>query len=440
MRPCGRCRILQYVECIYETPVRQSKANLRTELEQLRRQQRSSDSVFAALIRSEFWEGVLQRLRRGDNVESISDWLDSALPGAGAGPSAIPPSAAPSTPLAPTWRPSRPIPAPPGSAFTPALADRPVPDSSPLSGQPPGDNSPWGVGGAGAGHFSPQSQPLPTRADLASRRHELDHQRAPVADRRHQPRPVPRRRQQQQRPRRQLALPGPGPRARDARGQRGARVEGAGERVDRHHRRRLSGAPPPGPLLLLGVSHLRLAQQGALRQGLPGRPPPLLLVHPGQRPARPGCRFSSQPNTRAVPDDPYTSGDHFFAECQRPLRPGARPPQPSPPSRPWASCPSARPAAAATRRAGTTPARASAWPSRWACTTSTTDTNDDEDELAVQSATFWGAFALDQCVSPSLPLSSPRLTWDPPSPAPGRSPPAPCPSARRSPICRQSRA
>ena len=30
-----------------------------------------------------------------------------------------------------------------------------------------------------------------------------------------------------------------------------------------------------------------------------------------------GCRFSTQPNTRAVPDDPYTSGDHFFKECQR---------------------------------------------------------------------------------------------------------------------------
>ncbi len=30
-----------------------------------------------------------------------------------------------------------------------------------------------------------------------------------------------------------------------------------------------------------------------------------------------GCRFSTQPNTRATPDDPYTSGDHFFKECRR---------------------------------------------------------------------------------------------------------------------------
>lgn len=33
-----------------------------------------------------------------------------------------------------------------------------------------------------------------------------------------------------------------------------------------------------------------------------------------------GCRFSSHPATRAAPDDPYTSGDHFFRECARQLR------------------------------------------------------------------------------------------------------------------------
>ncbi len=30
-----------------------------------------------------------------------------------------------------------------------------------------------------------------------------------------------------------------------------------------------------------------------------------------------GCRFSSQPNARSNPDDPHTSGNHFFKECQR---------------------------------------------------------------------------------------------------------------------------
>ncbi|KAB5581170.1 hypothetical protein GE09DRAFT_1085371, partial [Coniochaeta sp. 2T2.1] len=33
-----------------------------------------------------------------------------------------------------------------------------------------------------------------------------------------------------------------------------------------------------------------------------------------------GCRFSSHPSARANPDDPYTSGDHFFKECVRQLR------------------------------------------------------------------------------------------------------------------------
>jgi hypothetical protein len=30
-----------------------------------------------------------------------------------------------------------------------------------------------------------------------------------------------------------------------------------------------------------------------------------------------GCRFSTQPRTRANPEDPYTSGDHFFQESLR---------------------------------------------------------------------------------------------------------------------------
>jgi len=30
-----------------------------------------------------------------------------------------------------------------------------------------------------------------------------------------------------------------------------------------------------------------------------------------------GCRFSTKPNTRANPNDPRTSGDHFFQECVR---------------------------------------------------------------------------------------------------------------------------
>ncbi|KAM3505124.1 hypothetical protein MY11210_008087 [Beauveria gryllotalpidicola] len=76
--PCGRCKA-QKVECVYEMPVRQSKENLRTEIEQLRHRQRSSDQVFSALVRSNLWEDVLGRLRNGQSVDSISDWLGSNL-------------------------------------------------------------------------------------------------------------------------------------------------------------------------------------------------------------------------------------------------------------------------------------------------------------------------------------------------------------------------
>ncbi|KAM3540279.1 hypothetical protein ARSEF1564_006798 [Beauveria bassiana] len=76
--PCGRCKA-QKVECVYEMPVRQSKENLRTEIEQLRHRQRSSNQVFSALVRSNLWEDVLGRLRNGQSVDSISDWLGSNL-------------------------------------------------------------------------------------------------------------------------------------------------------------------------------------------------------------------------------------------------------------------------------------------------------------------------------------------------------------------------
>ncbi|KAF7539610.1 hypothetical protein G7Z17_g12386 [Cylindrodendrum hubeiense] len=41
--PCGRCKAQKDVECFYEVPVRQSKENLRAEIENLRLRQRSND-------------------------------------------------------------------------------------------------------------------------------------------------------------------------------------------------------------------------------------------------------------------------------------------------------------------------------------------------------------------------------------------------------------
>ncbi|KAG6009570.1 hypothetical protein E4U21_001937 [Claviceps maximensis] len=74
-RPCGRCKTQPDIECIYEIPVRQSKGNLRTEIQNLRSRQRSSDQVLAALVRPDLWEEVLRRIREGQSVKNISGWL-----------------------------------------------------------------------------------------------------------------------------------------------------------------------------------------------------------------------------------------------------------------------------------------------------------------------------------------------------------------------------
>ncbi|KAM0340761.1 hypothetical protein ACHAPU_010352 [Fusarium lateritium] len=74
-KPCGRCRAQKDVECVYEIPIRQSKENLRTEIETLRQKKRSNEQVFAALVRPELWEEVLTRIRGGQSVDSISEWL-----------------------------------------------------------------------------------------------------------------------------------------------------------------------------------------------------------------------------------------------------------------------------------------------------------------------------------------------------------------------------
>lgn len=56
-------------------PVRQPKEQLRKEIALLYQHKRSSDHVFAALVQPDLCEDVLQRLRGGQSIESVSDWL-----------------------------------------------------------------------------------------------------------------------------------------------------------------------------------------------------------------------------------------------------------------------------------------------------------------------------------------------------------------------------
>ncbi|KAH8742609.1 fungal-specific transcription factor [Diaporthe sp. PMI_573] len=86
-QPCGRCSAHEDIKCHYKVPVRQSKENLRSEIEHLRRQQASSESVISALSHNAQWEEVLRRLRSGQSVDVIEDWLSSQL---SSGPGVIP--------------------------------------------------------------------------------------------------------------------------------------------------------------------------------------------------------------------------------------------------------------------------------------------------------------------------------------------------------------
>lgn len=107
-----------------------------------------------------------------------------------------------------------------------------------------------------------------------------------------------------------------------------------------------------------------------------------------------GCRFSSQPNTRSNPDDPYTSGDHFFKESQRLLYQESD----------HHKLTTIQALGIMSIREASCGRDSESWyyagqSIRLAIEMGLHQIGDDggdEDELAVQAATFWGAFALDQ--------------------------------------------
>ncbi|CAG8977768.1 hypothetical protein HYALB_00011153 [Hymenoscyphus albidus] len=74
--PCGRCTTQRGVECVYEIPVRQSKEHMRSEIEQLKTKQRQSERVLSALVQDDQPAQIIERLRRGETLESISQQLE----------------------------------------------------------------------------------------------------------------------------------------------------------------------------------------------------------------------------------------------------------------------------------------------------------------------------------------------------------------------------
>ncbi|PBP26673.1 fungal specific transcription factor domain-containing protein [Diplocarpon rosae] len=73
--PCRRC-VSQSVDCHYELPVRQSKEQMRSELGSLRTQQQQSERVLAALVSNEGADQILDQLRNGETLEHIVDRLE----------------------------------------------------------------------------------------------------------------------------------------------------------------------------------------------------------------------------------------------------------------------------------------------------------------------------------------------------------------------------
>lgn len=61
---------------MYEIPVRQSKEEMRTEIERLRAEQTLNGRIMAALVSSDESEQVLEQLRSGETLKSITERLD----------------------------------------------------------------------------------------------------------------------------------------------------------------------------------------------------------------------------------------------------------------------------------------------------------------------------------------------------------------------------
>lgn len=106
-----------------------------------------------------------------------------------------------------------------------------------------------------------------------------------------------------------------------------------------------------------------------------------------------GCRFSTQPMTRANPDDPHTSGDHFFKESQRLLAQETD----------HHTLTTIQALGIMSIREASCGRDSESWYYAGQSIRLAIEMglhrlqgDGDEEELAVQSATFWGAFALDQ--------------------------------------------
>ncbi|TGJ84664.1 hypothetical protein E0Z10_g4106 [Xylaria hypoxylon] len=386
--PCGRCRSQKDVECVYEVPVRQSKENLRHEIESLRKQQRQTENVLSALVQPELWEDVLRRLRNGQPIEVISEWLSGIVPsGASALPSYVQPAELRSGVTL----------APPLSTYTvtmtgpvgygPGGIGQPITQGSSMK-QDFDANSPW--------NFSSQSQSL---SQPSTHPDEM-----------------------------QWSLEGP-PRSRvglwlQDQDQPGDNTQYRGvDQVLAPLENPEAKVPPSTWTNITNdsalVRHLlalyfcweyptfaSLSKEHFMRDYVQGRHrycSPILI----NALLSLGCRFSTKPDSRANPNDSKTSGDHFFKETLRLLSRETN----------NHNLTTIQALGIMSIREASCGRDSESWyyagqSVRLAIEMGLHRINGDgdEDELAVQAATFWGAFALDHAWSLAT-GSLPQCSW-----------------------------
>lgn len=402
--PCGRCKGQKDVECVYEVPVRQSKENLRSEIETLRRQQRSHDSVLNALARSEQWEEVLRRLRAGHSAEQVSEWL-GAKPSSGAG--SMPTFGRPAgiggnlTPMATFAGAS-------AHSFTP----RPTGIGA-LGAGGGGTGTGTGTGGLGSTTLSPVSTVHPSgpRQDVDPSSPWGTHSHFSGASQAHSTR-------SNSHPDVTPWGSGP-PQTRVGRWVEDNLSQMHGVAEEQRYRGLDHILAPEEPQMFPSAStwtditsntsfvqHLlalyfcweyptfaSLSKEHFLKDYQAGRPrycSPMLV----NALLALGCRFSSQPSTLANPNDPYSSGDHFFKECLRLYYEEDN----------HHNLTTIQALGIMSIREASCGRDSESWyyagqSIRLAVEMGLhriSDQSGDSDEIAVQAATFWGAFSLDQ--------------------------------------------
>jgi hypothetical protein len=78
--PCSACEA-RGQDCAYADKSWKSKGSLRSEIDQLRRNQRDNDLIMAALRSTDRWAETLQSLQRGDSISTITRRMSSAPAG-----------------------------------------------------------------------------------------------------------------------------------------------------------------------------------------------------------------------------------------------------------------------------------------------------------------------------------------------------------------------